>query len=119
MPPDRAVLHRVIVPLVDHRVGHAAGALLLVLPVLVHQRAELDQAAAFQRLEAAQPEILHVVQVLDHVVVLLLGLVVLLLEDRGGAARIAGEEQQQIVFEIVERLGVDLERPALRRCRPC
>ena len=42
-----------------------------------------------------------------------LALVVLLVEDVGGGARVAGEEQQQVVFEVVERLGGDLERPRL------
>ena len=59
---ERAVRHGVIVPLVDRRIGHPAGALLLVLPVLVHQLAELGEVAAFQRFEAAQAEILHVVR---------------------------------------------------------
>ena len=57
-----------------------------MLPVLIHQAAEFEQPTLFQRLKAAQAKILHVVQILDHVVVLLLGLVVLLLQDRGRTA---------------------------------
>ena len=42
---DRAVLPPELVPLVDLRVAHAAGAPLLVLPVLVHQLAEGGRVA--------------------------------------------------------------------------
>src|SRR5262245_60555812 len=66
---NRAVLERELIPFVDARVRHAAGSLLLMGPVLVHQLAELDQLAAFQRLEAAQSEILDIIQVLDHAAV--------------------------------------------------
>src|SRR5438105_5066391 len=89
-----------------------AGDLEHYLRHLLGQRAQSRRKpAGAQRLEAAQAEIFHVIQVLDHVAVLLLGLVVLFLEDRRGAARITRKEKQQIVFKIVERLGVDLERP--------
>lgn len=44
---------------------------------------------------------MHVVQ---HGLVVGLGLLVLVLENRRGTARVAGEEEEEIVFEIEERL---------------
>src|SRR5690242_10032267 len=40
---DGAVVEREVVPLVDLRIRHAARALALVLPMLVHQLAEADK----------------------------------------------------------------------------
>src|SRR5947209_15766421 len=85
----RTILHRVTVPLIDVWIGHAARAPLLVLPVLVHQAAEIDETSALQCFKAAQAEILHVIQILDHTGILLPRFVVLLLENRRRAARIA------------------------------
>ena len=45
--------------------------------------------------------------------VVLLALDVLLLEDLAGRPRVAGEEQQQVVFQVVERPLADLQRPGL------
>ena len=63
---DRAVVHSEIVPVVDLRIGHAARALALVLPVLVHQPAEADEVARLERRLAAQAEVLHVMKIVDH-----------------------------------------------------
>ena len=75
---DDMAYHLLIADWLSTRVGD--------MPVLIHQAAEFEQPTLFQRLKAAQAKILHVVQILDHVVVLLLGLVVLLLQDRGRTA---------------------------------
>src|SRR5208282_3737961 len=80
------------------------------LPVLVHEAPETAELSRLQRLLAAQAEGLDVMQVLDHRLVELPRPAVLILEDRSGAARIAGEEEQQIVLEIETRLVGDLER---------
>jgi hypothetical protein len=53
------------------------------------------------------------VQVIGHLLVALLALVVLLFEDAAGRAAVAGEEEQEIVLQVVKRLGIDLERGGL------
>jgi hypothetical protein len=73
-----------LVPAVDVGVAHAAGALLLVLPVDVHQLAELVQVADLQRLLALVAQLLHEVEVVGHLLVARAALGVLLLEDRAG-----------------------------------
>ena len=47
----------------------------------------------------------------DHLAVRFLTLRVLLPEDVRGGPGIPGEEQEQVVLEVVERLGGDLQRP--------
>ena len=49
-------------------------------------------------------------QVVGHVPVVLPALLVLFLQDRARGAAVAGEEQQQVVLQVVERLGVHLQR---------
>jgi hypothetical protein len=72
-PSDGTVPYREVVPLVDFRIAHAAGALLLVLPVLMHQLPEPNHVSGLQRFLAAIPEILDVVQVVKHFRVVVLG----------------------------------------------
>src|SRR5581483_4141829 len=98
------VLHRLVVPNIDTRVRDARAALSLVLPMHVHQPAEFDQVAGLQRVLAAIAELLDEMQIADHLGVALLALVVLLLQDFPGRARIAGKEQQQVVFEVIQGL---------------
>ena len=52
---EGAVRHGAIVPLIDFCIAHAHAALLLALPVDVHQAAELGQLAVLQGLPAADP----------------------------------------------------------------
>ena len=78
--------------------------MLLVLPVLVHQLGETAQVALLQRGLALVTELLDEVQVLDHVAVAAARLLVLLGQDGRGRPRVAGEEQQQVVFQVIERL---------------
>src|SRR6266705_545974 len=56
---DRAVAHGEIVAGVDARVRHAARALALVLPMLVHEPAEPGKVARLERRLGAHAEILH------------------------------------------------------------
>src|ERR1019366_5827275 len=58
-----AVRHGAIVPLIDFCAAHARAALLLALPVNVHQPAELGQLAVFQGLLAAECEFLYEMEV--------------------------------------------------------
>ena len=117
---DRAVLHAQLVPFVDLGVAHAARAALLVLPVLVHQLAELGEIAGFQRRLAAQSELLHVVEVRRA------SSSSLCLRALSWSFRIlpalrekAGEEQQQIVFEVEQGVRRDIAAARPRPCRPC
>ena len=71
------------------------------------------QVADLQRLLALVAELLDEVEVVDHVLVAAAALLVLVLEDAAGGAAVAGEEQEQVVLEVVERLGVELERVGL------
>src|ERR1035441_9224445 len=56
---EGTVRHGAIVPLIDLCTAHALAALLLVLPVDVHQSAELGQLAVFQGLLAAKCQFLY------------------------------------------------------------
>src|SRR5216684_3157937 len=85
-------------------IAHAARPALLVLPMLMHQRAKLGRLAGLKDRLALQSKLFDEMQVGDHVLVAALGFGVLILQDRPGTARKAGKEQQQIVFEI--KLGI-------------
>src|SRR5258705_10696620 len=105
-----SILHAEVIPLIDMGIAHATGPALLVLPMLMHQRAKLRRLTRFKKRFALQPELLDEMQVGDHVLVAALGLGVLILQDRAGAAREPGEEKQQIVFKIEFRIHRDPER---------
>jgi hypothetical protein len=98
---------------VDRAVAHPARALLLVLPVGIHQLGEPDQVAGLERLSRVVADLLDEVQVGGHPGVLLLALAVLLLEDRTRRPRVAGEEEEEVVFQVVEGVLVDLQGPGL------
>src|SRR5262249_4956069 len=97
---ERAVLHRHLIPRVNLAIAHSAAALLLILPVDIHQFSELPEVARLQRLLALIAELLDEMQILDHALVALPALIVLLLQNARSRAAVAGEEQQQIIFEI-------------------
>src|SRR5713226_4939277 len=84
-------------------------------PMLMHQRAKLRRLARFKKRFAFQSKLLDEMQIGDHVLVAALGLGVLILQNRAGAAREPGEEQQQIVFKIEFRIHRDLERRDIDR----
>src|SRR5206468_893501 len=69
------------------------------------------QITFLQRLPALPAELLHEMEVGDHLAVGFLAPRVLLAEDVRGGPGIPGEEQEQVVLEVVERLGGDLQRP--------
>ena len=89
---ERAAGQREVIPLVDLGIAHAAAALLLALPVNVHQPRELGEVAAFERGLALQAEVFDEVQILDHGLVVRFRFHVLLLQNRRRTARIAGEK---------------------------
>src|SRR5664280_815692 len=99
-----AVRHGAIVPLIDGCAAHALAALLLALPVDIHQTAELGQLAVFQGLPAAECELLYEVEVVGHFRVGPFALVVLLFQNRGCGTRVAGKEQQQVVLQVEQGL---------------
>ena len=78
--------------------------------MLMHELAEETGVPLLERLLAAIAQLLHIVQVLEHLPVALLGAGVLVLEDAAGAAREAGEEEKQVVFEVEHRVHADGKR---------
>ena len=81
--------------------------------MLVHQLAEETGVPLLERLFASITQLFHIVQVLEHLPVALLGARVLVLKDAAGVAREAGEEEKQVVLEVEHRVHADGER----RCR--
>src|SRR5439155_10482580 len=77
---DGAVLHAKIIPLVDLGIAHSAGPALLVLPMLMHQRAKLRRLAGLEKRFTFQSEFLDEMQVVDHLLVAVFGPGVLILE---------------------------------------
>src|SRR5262245_12306895 len=75
-----------LVPLVDLGVAHLRRSLLLVLPVLVHEAPEIANRPALERTKTADSKLLHVVQVLEHFLVVVCGALPLGLEDVSGPA---------------------------------
>jgi len=78
--------------------------------VFVHQRAEDRRLSIFERDPAAIAQLLHIVQVLQHVIVALLRPGILIFQDCARAAGETGEEKQQVVFEIEHRVHAERQR---------
>jgi hypothetical protein len=76
----------------------------------VHQLGEAAQIAALQRRLALAAELLHHVQLRDHIGVVMARPRVLLFKDRRRRARETGEKQQQVVFQVGQRLAFELQR---------
>src|SRR4029077_15390720 len=101
------VLAAKLVPFVDFGPAHPFGALLLVLPVIMHQLPEQRRVSRNECTLAAVAQFLLVMQVSQHLLVMALGPHLLVLQDRAGAARESGEEKQQVVLEIEKRIHAD------------
>src|SRR6266511_1590331 len=110
LPAKRAVLHRGAVPAVDVLVRHALRALALAEPVLMHDPGVLPRVAPLEHVLRRVPELLRDVQVLEHRRVVLDAARRLVLQHGPGAPGVAGEEHEQVVLEIVQRLRRDAER---------
>ena len=82
------------------------------LPVFVHQARKLAQIARLQRSGAGVADFLGLMQIVEHRRIGLLRFFVLVLEDGAGAAAVAGEEEDEIVLEIVTRVLGHAGRPA-------
>ena len=103
LSPNRAVLQCQLIPLVDLRVAHAAGATLLMLPLLVHQRAEpapvtLPSASRERSPSPSRRGGWRAFRRRPFGALLLVGQYV------PGAPRKPGEEQQQVVLQIEQRI---------------
>ena len=69
---------------------------------------ELLEVAGLQLRQRFVAQVLDEMQVVQHRRVLLFRLVVLVFENLGGAPGVAGEEQQEVVLEVEQRLLADL-----------
>jgi len=96
--------HGVIIPVVDHGIAHAGAADFFTLPMHIHEAGKFVEVARFEALEGFVAELLGEMHVIEHRLVVALGFLVLIFEDRGSAARVAGEKQEKVVLEIEERL---------------
>ncbi len=72
--------------------------------MFVHDGGEAAQVPLLDRLFALIAELLDLVQVIDHAAIAAARLLILFGQNRRGRAREAGEEQQEVVFEVVEGL---------------
>ncbi len=84
-----------------------------MLPVHIHQTGELVQVGGLERFAAFDANLFDEMEIVDHRLIVLFALVILLTEDGAGRTRVAGEEEHQVVFEIVERLGGYAQGPSL------
>ena len=107
---ERPIRERVIVQLVDFAIGNTRIAMLLMLPVNVHQSGEFRDVSLFQRQLRRESYLLREMQILRHLFVRLPALVILLFQNLGCGARVSGEEQQEVVFQIEQRLFGNRER---------
>ena len=105
LAPERSVLESQLVPLVDVRVAHAAGAPLLLLPLLVHQRAEAAECRPSSSASRERsPSSFTSWRLASISGIVFLAALLLVGQDAAGASREAGEEQQQVVLEIEQRV---------------
>src|SRR5437588_24969 len=72
--------------------------------------ARFTQTSLFLDVLALVAEVLDEMQVIHHLLLVPFALAVLLLEDARGRSAVSGEEEQQVVLQVVKRVGVDLER---------
>ena len=79
---ERALAHRVVIPVVDDGVAHAGATDFFALPVHVHQAGEFVEVTGFEALEGLVAKLLGEVQVVQHGLIVGLGLIVLVLENR-------------------------------------
>ena len=95
--------HGVIIPIVDDGVAHAGAADFFALPMDVHEARKFLEVARLEGGERLVAEVFCEVEIVEHRGVVALGFVVLVLEDRRRTAAVAGEKQEEIIFEIKER----------------
>ena len=107
---ERPIRERVIVQFVDFAIANTRIAMLLMLPVNVHQSGEFRDVSLFQRQLRRESYLLREMQILRHLFVRLPALVILLFQNLGCGARVSGEEQQEVVLQIEQRLFGNRER---------
>ena len=95
---------------IDVLVGHARRAAALVLPVLVHEFCVALEVSAAQELAALPAELLGAVQVREHLLVSSLRALILIGKDLRGRTSLAGVEQQQLVTQLAQDSGAELQR---------
>src|SRR5262249_8247972 len=84
-------------------------SLPLMLPVLMHQPAKVGEVASLERTFAAQTELFHVIQIVNHRRVAASDAAILISQDLRSRPRITGKEHQQIIFQGVPNFFVEPE----------
>ena len=98
-----------LVELVDQGVRHAGAASALALPVLVQQVAIGIGLSCLQHRADAIAEVERLVEVAAHIRVAVARLGRLVLQDGTRRTRVPGEEQQQVVLEVGQAPGRQLQ----------
>ena len=108
---DCTILHGQVVPMVDTLIAHLWRPLFFVFPVQVHQLAESASVAIFKGLLRFTANLLDEVEVGDHGQVFKFAACVLNFENLASRSRIACEEEQQVIFEVVQGGPGNLQGP--------
>ena len=96
--------HGVIIPIVDDGVAHAGAAGFFALPMDIHEARKFLEVARLEGGEGLVAEVFGEVEIVEHRGVVALGFVVLVLEDGRRTAAVAGEKQEEIIFEVKQGL---------------
>ena len=107
---DGAILAANFIPAIDAGVRGARRTLPFVQPMFVHQLAKTPRVTGFQRLLDALAKLLGEMQVVQHRRIAQLGPDFLVVQHGRGVARIAREEHEQVLFQVVQCAVADIER---------
>src|SRR5262249_7810337 len=105
-----SILARELVPGVDLAVCHPPRTALFLLPLLVHQSCKRSHVAVRERIAGAKAQFFHFVKVLQHPPITFLAAFLLVGKDVTSTPREASEEQQQVVFQALERINWNPKR---------
>ena len=84
--------------------------LLLGLPVRMQKFTQHVDITLFQTFPGLETDIFYLMQVVDHRRVILFALVVLLFKYLRGTALLAGKEKQQVAFQFLQYVFIEVER---------
>ena len=79
----------------------------------IHQLSKAFKIAGFQRGFAFSTHVLDKMQVRNHLLIVLFTFDILLVEHGRGRPGVARIEHQEVVLQVIQGIGVDVERPCL------